>query len=103
LQRNQAFHFFIYRASGSEVLPQLIEALWLRFGPYMRMLSQHLVATVGPEGFRNGAEFHAAALQALVRRDAAQVRACIEADIRATQAMLRPLVPEVEVGIAVVV
>jgi DNA-binding GntR family transcriptional regulator len=93
LARNQEFHFFIYRASGSEVLPQLIEALWLRFGPYMRMLSHHLVQSVGPAGFRNGAEFHANAIKALERRDASAFRFCVEADIRATHAMLRPLVP----------
>jgi DNA-binding GntR family transcriptional regulator len=32
--KNQQFHLLIYRASGSEVLLQLIETLWLQFGPY---------------------------------------------------------------------
>ncbi|TGQ25091.1 GntR family transcriptional regulator, partial [Mesorhizobium sp. M00.F.Ca.ET.216.01.1.1] len=33
IAKNQQFHFTIYRASGSDVLFQLIETLWLRFGP----------------------------------------------------------------------
>src|SRR5690606_518438 len=39
LLKNRDFHFAIYRASRSEVLVQLIDSLWLRYGPYMRMLS----------------------------------------------------------------
>ncbi len=93
LARNQAFHFHLYRASGSEVLPQLIEELWLRFGPYMRMLSHHLGTTIGTDGFRNGAEFHSRLVEAARERDAAVVRECVESDIRATHAMLRPLLP----------
>ena len=93
LSRNQDFHFAIYRASGSEVLPHLIEELWLRFGPYMRMLSHHLGTTIGTAGFQNGASFHTEAVSALERRDGPDLRRCIEADISATYAMLRPLVP----------
>ncbi len=35
LARNQAFHFAVYAASKSEILPGMIEALWLRAGPFM--------------------------------------------------------------------
>lgn len=35
LSYNQAFHFALYAASQSEILPGLIEALWLRAGPFM--------------------------------------------------------------------
>jgi DNA-binding GntR family transcriptional regulator len=35
LSNNQAFHFALYAASESEILPGLIEALWLRAGPFM--------------------------------------------------------------------
>lgn len=42
LRKNQEFHFTIYELSGSETLPQMIETLWLRLGPYMRLLSNHV-------------------------------------------------------------
>ena len=35
LRLNQAFHFTLYSASASEILPSLIESLWLRAGPFM--------------------------------------------------------------------
>ncbi len=42
LRKNQEFHFTIYELSGSETLPQMIETLWLRLGPYMRLLTNHI-------------------------------------------------------------
>jgi DNA-binding GntR family transcriptional regulator len=92
LARNQEFHFMIYRLSGSDLLPQMIEALWLRFGPYMRMLSHHLAPLLGTPEFRNGAENHHAAMAAFAAGDAAAARRAIETDITATQALLRPLI-----------
>lgn len=88
---NQEFHFQIYGLSGSQVLPQLIEALWLRFGPYMRMLSHHLAPIMDTADFRNGAEYHHAAMAAIMAGDAIGARRAIEADIVATQSMLRDL------------
>ncbi len=92
LAHNQAFHFHIYALSGSEVLPQLIEALWLRFGPYMRMLSHHLAPVMGTADFRNGAEYHRAVMAACIAGDAEAAARAIVADIGATQGMLRGLI-----------
>src|ERR1700732_214637 len=39
-ERNRAFHFAIYRQSGSMVLLPIIESLWLQFGPYLREASE---------------------------------------------------------------
>src|ERR1700738_1742158 len=39
-QQNRAFHFAIYRQSGSTVLLPIIESLWLQFGPYLREASE---------------------------------------------------------------
>ncbi len=91
LGHNQAFHFCIYGLSGSEVLPELIEPLWLRFGPYMRMLSLHLGPMMDTPDFRNGAEYHHAAMAAFAEGNAVAARRAIEADIAATQAMLHRL------------
>ena len=74
--QNQAFHFQLYRMSGSVVLPPIIESLWLQIGPYIRKSAEYFDARDG-----RGAEFHVAALDALKRHDATGVRRAIESDI----------------------
>jgi DNA-binding GntR family transcriptional regulator len=88
---NRDFHFAIYRASGSEVLVQLIDTLWLRFGPYMRMLSTHvkpLVEKGPPEPYF---EQHRAILAAIAGRDEAAARRELERDITITWDLLKEL------------
>lgn len=95
MAKNQAFHFTIYRASGSEVLIQLIETLWLRFGPYMRLLS----SCVGPRihsGELTPFGAHVEIIHALKAGDAAGVRGGIEEDIRRTHGILRAYCPQLE-------
>ena len=74
--QNQAFHFTLYRLSGSTVLPPIIESLWLQVGPYIRRAAEYFDAREG-----RGAEFHVAAIDALRRRDFPGLRAAIEGDI----------------------
>jgi DNA-binding GntR family transcriptional regulator len=76
VEQNQAFHFHLYRLSGSKVLPPIIEGLWLQIGPYIRRSAEAFDARKG-----RGAEFHVEALDAMRRRDAAGVRRAIEGDI----------------------
>ncbi len=91
LVKNRDFHFTLYRCSGSDVLLQIAETLWLRFGPYMRLLSRHLEQILrSPEG-RNFTRHHHDAIAALRRQDGIGLRQAINADIGATQALLRPL------------
>jgi DNA-binding GntR family transcriptional regulator len=90
--RNQQFHFTIYRASGSEVLLQLIETLWLRFGPYMRMLS----ASVEPlmrTGEIDPAAPHVPIIDAVKAGDFARARDGVIDDIRRTHEILRDYCP----------
>jgi DNA-binding GntR family transcriptional regulator len=92
MARNQEFHFTIYRASGSEVLLQLIETLWLRFGPYMRMLS----ASVEPlmrKGEVDPAATHVPIIAALKAGDFTAARDGVVADIRRTHEILRDYCP----------
>lgn len=89
LDRNQAFHFALYGLSRSEVLIQLIETLWLRFGPYMRMLTRHVEPILQSEEGRTFSTHHHAVIAALKARDAAAARAGIVADIASTQDLLR--------------
>lgn len=47
LRGNRAFHFTIYQASGSPVLVNVIETLWLQISPYFNLLrsSGHYVSS----------------------------------------------------------
>lgn len=93
MEKNQRFHFTIYSASGSEVLLQLIETLWLRFGPYMRLLS----ASVEPlmrSGKLDPSDPHVAIIDALKAGDFAAAREAVANDIRRTHTILRDYCPE---------
>jgi len=74
--QNQAFHFHLYRLSGSTVLPPIIEGMWLQIGPYIRKSAEFFDAREG-----RGAEFHVEIMAAMQRRDGTKVRQAIEADI----------------------
>jgi DNA-binding GntR family transcriptional regulator len=91
LGKNQEFHFLIYRASQSDVLIQLIETLWLRFGPYMRTLTLHVEPILKSEHGETYTVHHHEAIAGLKAGDAAQVRQAIIADILTTQELLRGL------------
>ena len=88
LIKNQEFHFGIYCASGSDVLMQIIETLWLRFGPYMRLLTRHMEQQLMGEGARKFTMRHRMVITALENGDAAKARDAIVEDIAATQALL---------------
>jgi DNA-binding GntR family transcriptional regulator len=75
-EQNRAFHFAIYRKSGSVVLLPIIESLWLQFGPYLRVASERFD---GREG--RGTNFHVEIVDALARGDAAAARNALESDI----------------------
>lgn len=64
---NHAFHFYIYRAAGSEVLIPIVESLWLQSGPYVRAAA-HI-----HDEFRDisATHHHWALIEALERRDTA--------------------------------
>ncbi|WP_299479056.1 GntR family transcriptional regulator [uncultured Paracoccus sp.] len=85
LLKNRRFHFAIYRASHSAVLPPLIESLWLQYGPYMRLLSDHLNAAREQGGHGVYAEGHRRIVAAIRAGDAEAAADAIEADIRRTR------------------
>lgn len=72
---NHDFHFHLYRASGSSVLVPMIEALWVRFGPFMR----HAYPDVS--GMNGVEDHHAEALSALKRGDDFGLKRAIAADV----------------------
>jgi DNA-binding GntR family transcriptional regulator len=74
MECNSAFHFGLYRLSGRATLNRLIEALWLQFGPFMRVV-------YGRYGTAKLVDQHRLALEAIAASDAGALRAAIAADI----------------------
>jgi DNA-binding GntR family transcriptional regulator len=75
MQGNFNFHFRIYTAQPRRTLLQLIEVLWLQFGPYMSVV-------YGRFGTANLVDQHELMIRALQRRDARGLKRALIADIR---------------------
>ncbi|QYZ69385.1 GntR family transcriptional regulator [Neotabrizicola shimadae] len=82
---NQAFHFEIYRACGSEVLIPMIESLWLQSGPCTRAA----IFAFSDAGETDAARYHHAILEALRRGDAEAARQALVDDISRPFAFLK--------------
>ena len=74
MRANHEFHFTLYRAQGRATLTQLIETLWLQFGPFMRVAYGRVSNT-------NLNDYHQAAIRAVVDRDREALRTAIADDI----------------------
>lgn len=94
LDKNREFHYLIYRASRSEVLVQLIDTLWLRYGPYMRMLSAYVKPRMKDKSDKAYTRNHRRIIAAMRARDAGRAREAMVADIRDTQDLLRTLIAQ---------
>lgn len=81
MQANYDFHFTLYRAQPQKTLIQLIETLWLQFGPYMRVLYGRVPSTELNDS-------HGAAIKAIEALDADGLRAAIKQDISDGMGML---------------
>jgi DNA-binding GntR family transcriptional regulator len=91
LEKNQEFHFLIYRASGSTVLPQLIENLWLQYGPYLRLVCKNMQAPAMGPLRSHETDYHYEIVAALEKGDPVGTRAAIGRDINRTVGLLREL------------
>lgn len=78
---NHDFHFTIYRACGSAVLVPLIESLWLRTGPFMRVV-------YGRVGTSWVIDHHEAAIRAIEAGDGEALAGAIRDDIREGMEMM---------------
>jgi DNA-binding GntR family transcriptional regulator len=74
MEGNFAFHFNIYGAHARFTLNQLIETLWLQFGPYMRVV-------YGRFGTANLVDQHQEAIRAIERGDVAALGQAMREDI----------------------
>lgn len=75
MEGNFDFHFTIYRAQPRRTMTQLIETLWLQFGPYMRVV-------YGRVGTASLVDQHQLAIKAIRERSAGRLKRAILADIR---------------------
>jgi DNA-binding GntR family transcriptional regulator len=91
LEKNQEFHFLIYRASGSTVLPHLIENLWLQYGPYLRLVCKNMNASAMKPLRSHETDYHHEIVACLEKGDPVGTRAAIEEDINRTVGLLRDL------------
>jgi DNA-binding GntR family transcriptional regulator len=75
LDANEVFHVTLYRASGSPLLMELIETVWLKVGPISNQLFEN-------ERFAQKLnDAHDDVMHALALRDPAAVRRAIEQDM----------------------
>lgn len=74
MEGNYNFHFIIYRAQPRRTLLQLIETLWLQFGPYMRVV-------YGRFGTANLVDQHRVAIACIEAGDAQGLEKAIATDI----------------------
>ncbi|MEP3275561.1 MAG: GntR family transcriptional regulator [Stappiaceae bacterium] len=81
LELNQHLHFEIYAQAGSPILTQNIENLWLRHGPYMRLLTAELVKQVGPDSTLEVGPGHEMMINALSGRDPDAAAEALKTDI----------------------
>jgi len=77
VQQNRDFHFGIYHASASTLLPPMIERLWLQVGPIIRDAAELFDARDG-----KGSEHHREMIDALRRRDGRALREALTHDIQ---------------------
>jgi DNA-binding GntR family transcriptional regulator len=83
MRGNFDFHFLIYRAQPRRTLIQLIETLWLQFGPYMRVV-------YGRFGTANLVDQHRVAIACVEARDRAGFGQAICTDISDGMGLLGP-------------
>lgn len=74
LEQNYRFHTALYAHSGADILCAMVQGLWLRVGPSLRVVC-------GRYGTLNLPDKHAEAIVALRAGKAADVAAAIRADI----------------------
>lgn len=92
--QNRAFHFRLYSAAELPALLGMIENIWLRTGPYHRMIygdpTKHIFDTPGR---RTPLHFHRRIVEGLRTRKPTEVRRAIEADILSGDPIILPHLP----------
>ncbi len=74
LSGNHCFHFTLYEASGAQILTDMAQSLWLRFGPSLRVVSARYSQGRLPDR-------HSDAIGAMRAGDGRALARAVEADI----------------------
>ncbi len=82
LNANQRFHFTLYAAAGNDDLLDMIELLWMRYGPLMSTVRSGVLS-------RTGANHHQAVIDAIRVGDAEAAKGGISADLTDAAAHIR--------------
>ncbi len=90
LTENHAFHSELNLLAAAPILSALVDGLWLRFGPSLRV-------GCGQMGTRNLPDLHKDLLDALDRRDPAAAGAAMEADVTQGMRLIAGALPGEEV------
>jgi DNA-binding GntR family transcriptional regulator len=75
MRGNHGFHFSLYRACPSHVLVPMIDSIWVRFGPFMRLMFPDAVNDL------DLSDRHSDALAAIKAGDEVKLRAAIASDV----------------------
>jgi DNA-binding GntR family transcriptional regulator len=94
---NYQFHFLVYRASGVVDLVAILESIWLRHGPMLKLLYPHAPPTYPVR------HQHLNLMDALRAKDAALARHAILADIIEGGKAMIDLLEQLEDGRAAIV
>lgn len=82
LRHNHAFHMALYGLARAPILLSVVEGLWLRFGPSMRVVC-------GRYGTQNLPDLHKELLSACCSKDAEQAAQAVTRDIRQGMDLMR--------------
>lgn len=88
LASNRELHFGVYAATGNPVTINLIQNLWLRYGPYVRLLSDRMTDLLISDSGGSYSRHHTALIAALRVGDGPAAAEAIVADITSTQSLL---------------
>ncbi|MBV9560391.1 MAG: GntR family transcriptional regulator [Bradyrhizobium sp.] len=94
---NYQFHFLVYRTSGIQDLVSILESIWLRHGPMLRLLYPHAPPTYPAR------HQHLNVMDALRSKDPSLARHAIVADIIEGGKAMIDLLEQIEDGRAAIV
>ncbi|SIT39809.1 Transcriptional regulator [Paraburkholderia ribeironis] len=85
LRLNQRFHFTVYENCGNHDLVDLIELLWMRYGPLMNVVHNGVLSDTGKNR-------HLELIAAIKEEDPKKASAAIRADIAEAAAKIREVI-----------
>ena len=89
LQLNQRFHFALYKRSKNDELVDMIELLWMRYGPLMSLVRSGVLSITGHGD-------HSAVIEGIRARDPEMAAEAIKRDLTNAAAAIRKAIVDTE-------